>query len=287
MQLNRLLLIGGIALVTTHATAQYRDGQSVTVAPPPPTPVEATPDPAIAFGRAYAAAGRPRIVLLWTRALSDQAATATVQRNVVRDTGRASENSSTQTTQGPTGSATITDSDRNFDRTLVETRGVMAIAETARKTGLSEREMAMIERSFTSELNRAGVRFVDRALAMRTTAAKEHRAGGDQQLIETDALVKLADMMMEVLLVEDRNATVGYAFDVRVKDIKACTGVAASYSPAIPVPGRAGPGGWRAGPNGYEFASPLAPPPPTAPDVGRALARDVMYERGPALGNAR
>lgn len=283
----RVVLTGCLVFACAYATAQYRDGQPATVAAPAPSPVAVAPDPAIAFGRAYSAAGRPRIVLLWNRTLSDQAATATVQRNVVRDTRRANENSSTQSTQGPAGSATLNEGERNFDRTRVETRGSVALVAPDRKTGLSEREMAMIERSFVSEMNRAGVRFVDRALAMRTTAAREHRAGGDQQLIETDALLKLADMMMEVLLVEDRNATVGYAFDVRVKNIKAGTDVATSYSEAVPAPHRTGQGSWRAGPNGYEFAPPPAPPPPTAPDVGRALARDVMYELGPALGSAR
>lgn len=281
------LLTCCLVLVAAHASAQYRDGQPATVAPAEPAPAAVALDPAIAFGRAYTSAGRPRIVLLWNRLLSDQAATASVQRNVVRDARRSNENSSAQTTQGPAGAATLNESDRSIERTRIETRGTVALIEAARKTGLSEREMAMIERSFVSEMNRAGVRFVDRALAMRTTAAREHRAGGDQQLIEIDALLKLADMMMEVVLVEDRNATVGYAFDVRVKNIKVGMDVASNYSHAIPAPHPTRPGGWRAGPHGYEFAQPPAPPPPTASDVGRALARDVMYELGPALRSAR
>ena len=141
----------------------------------------------------------------------------------------------------------------------------------------------MLRRVFVDEMNRGGVQFVDRALAMRTTAAKVHRAGGDAKLIEMDALLAHADILLEVLMIEDKSTPAGYGFDVRAKDLKRAVEITSVYSRALPPVPEQRPGGWTAGKDGYEFRKPPAPPPPTAPEIGGALARDVMFTLGSML----
>lgn len=271
------------AAAASAVSAQWRDGQPPVVMPEAPKGPALPPDVVAPFSRAYQAAGRPRLVLMWNRALSDESSTATVQRTVKRDTGNIKGGSSTQTTTGPAGNATVREGNRDHDRTQVETSGTMQLREPVRKTGLSEREATMLERAFVTAMGRGGVRFVDRALVMRTTAASQHRAGGDQQLIETDALLKHGDLVMEVLLVEDRDSPLGYGFDVRAKDMRQGIAVATLYSRAVPYRAPPGPGHWQAGAQGYEFRQPAPPAPPTIVEIGDALARDVMSELGSAL----
>jgi hypothetical protein len=257
--------------------AQWRDGQAPVVQPAPPPVAPAPPDVLTPFASAYQAAGRPRVILLWNRSVSDQAATASTQQRVLRDSGNVKKGGSSETTTGPAGSASLSESTRQHDRTIVETTGTIQSSDGPRPSRLPEREATMLERAFVNEMGRGGLRFTDRALAMRTTAASQHRGGGDPQLIETDALLKHGDLIMEVLLVEDRDSPLGYAFDVRTKEVR--TGVALStvYSRAIPWPKAAAAATWQAGANGYELRSP-PPAPLTIPEIGQALARDVMVE---------
>jgi hypothetical protein len=274
-----VLTLAGTAM---PATAQWREGQPPVVTPearpvpPPPADVVAP------FARAYRAAGRPRVVLMWNRPFSDESATATVHRKVTRDTATAKTGGSTQTTTGSAGSASMSETTRDHDRTRVETAGTVAMRETARRTALPEREFTMLERAFVSAMARGSMRFIDRALVMRTTAAAQHRGGGDQQLIETDALLKHGDLIMEVLLVEDRDAPLGYAFDVRTKDLRQGLSISTLYSHALPHRPPQGTGSWQPGAQGYEFRQPPQPPPPSIVEIGDALARDVMIELGAA-----
>jgi len=217
-------------------------------------------------------------VLLWNRTLSDESSTATLHRKVIKDNGSDVRGGSSQATDGAAGKASMYESRRDVDRTRVITEGTVALRQPGRATALSERESAMLERAFVGEMSRGGMRFVDRALVMRVTAASQHRAGGEQQLIETDAMLKFADVMLEVLLVEDRDAPAGYAFDVRAKDLRQGMSVASLYSRALPYARPMGQGAWRAGAEGYEFRQPPPPPPPTMADIGQALARDLMVE---------
>lgn len=266
---------------TLSAVAQWREGPRVLEAPHQ-VPVEPPADFVTPFARAYEAAGRPRVVLLWNRSLSDESSTSTVQRKVTRDTGTTKTGGSTQSTNGPAGSVTVTEGASEHDNTRTETSGPMQLREAARKSTFSERETTMLERAFVGELDRAGVRFVDRAMVMRTTAATQHRAGGDQQLIETDSLMKHSDVVLEVVFIEDRDAPSGYVFDVRAKDVRRGFVISTTYSRAVPPRRPPGVSSWRPGAAGYEFKAPPEPPPPGILEFGRALARDVMADLGPA-----
>ena len=269
--------------VASLAHAQWREGQAPTVTPPPaPAPAPA-PDVVAPFTRAYAAAGQPRVVLLWNRTLSDDSAEQTLAKTVIRDMGTVKRGGSSETTSGSAGKATISESTQDHDRTRTITSGTQRLREGPRRTALSERDAILLERAFVSEMSRGGMRFVDRSVAMRTTAASQHRGGGDHQLIETDALLKHGDMLMEVVLVEDPEAPARYGFDVRVKDVRRGTTVASVYSRGVPVQPPQGSGAWVAGANGYEFKLPPAPPLPGPAQVGTTVARDVMQELQGAL----
>ena len=256
-------------LAAAPAIAQWREGQ-LPVAMPEATPAAApAPDAAMPFARAYAAAGRPRVVLMWNRDLSDQSATQTMSRTETRNANRSN---------GASGGG---QSSNASDNTWVHTSGTVKTGDPARSTRLAERDAAMLERAFVAAMGRAGMRFVDRNVVMRTTAASQHRGGGDQQLIETDALVKHGEMILEVLLVEDSDAPLGYAFDVRAKDLKGGYNIVSVYSRAVPQQAAAAAGRWQAGTDGYEYKQTAAVT--GVNDIADALAKDVMREMSAAL----
>jgi hypothetical protein len=243
--------------------AQYRaDDAPVLPAAPAADPAPAglpVADPTPRFAQAYARAGRPRILLMWNRELDDATQERSVDRLVIRDSVQ--------------GAAGRTDS---FQRETVVTAGRQVLKNAPRRTTLTEAQATMVQRAFSDAMGRGGVQFVDRTLALRTTAATRHRSGGDTQLIETDALLAQSDLLMEVLLVADDQAPLGYAFDVRVKQVRSgAEGLSLYVRAAVPPP-PAAPGRWVAGRDGYEFQLPPPAPPPTPQEAGVALAREVM-----------
>ena len=268
-------LLAGV-LLATSSSAQYRDGQAPVVEPAPRVVPSAPVDAAMQFSKAYSRAGRPRIVLMWNRQFSESAQTVYVNQQVTRDTGRASSNSLEKTSRGPAETATLTDASSSKDETRTVTTRQVAVENAARTTKLSERVSLMIEKAFVSEMDRGGMLFVDRAVVMRTTAARQHRTGADPRLIETDALMKSGDVLLEVLLVEDQDAPAGYAFDVSVKSLKDGLRLVSMYTQAVPPAPVQREGRWVGTENGYEYKNPSAPPGPNPLQVGAALARDVM-----------
>ena len=263
--------------------AQYRDGQPV-IAPAPAAAEPKARDIVPIFLDVYRTAGSPRIALLWNREFTDQSQSAVIDKRVTRESGTSSANSLDKTSQGPAESAALKDAGNSFDRSRTVTATKTFEAERLRAVALAERHSAMLQRNFAAEMNRGGVQFVDRALAMRSTAAAQHRSGGDPRLIEADALLGRADMLLEILMIEDKDAPAAHGFDVRVKDLRRGTEVASVYSRAVPPAPRQGPGGWVAGGNGYEFKAAPASTTPAGPDqIGAALARDVMFVLGSAL----
>jgi hypothetical protein len=281
MKLNRTrVFVLMLASSSCGCLAQYRDEQPV-IAPVPKPPAAKRVDIAPLFAQAYRESGSPRIVLMWNRELSDKSQSAVVDKQTTRETGASSSNALEKTTQGTTGSATLKNASESFDRTKTVSSSRAPELEAARPNALSERNAAMLQRVFVDEMNRGGVQFVDRALAIRLTAASLHRAGGDSKLIETDALLAHADLLIEVLMIEDKDAPCGYGFDVRAKDLKRGVEITSVYSRAMPPPVPDQPGRWVAGAGDYVFktSAPVAGS-PNAAQVGSALARDVMFTLG-------
>jgi len=272
-----------VALPAT-ATAQYRDGDTPVVTPVSAPAAEPPFDPVPAFSQAYRLAGHPVVMLLWNRSLSDQTQAQTEQRKTITDSARGSRQASTKTTSDRADSATLTDEDASAQRKRTIVTGNYESGDNAApNAGPQSASALMLQRAFMAELQRGGVRFVDRTMAVRTTAATAHRAGGDRQLIEADAMLKHAQLVMEVLPVADKRAPAGHAFDVRTRRVADGRELAAVYTHAMPSAPPQRPGGWVAGKDGYEFRHPLAPPPPNAVELGQALARDVMLALGGRL----
>lgn len=267
-----------------RAVAQMRPGQPPVLVPAPVAAPLPLADPAARFSAAYVQAGRPRIVLLWNRELSDRTQTAMQERTVVRESGTSSSSSMENTSAGSSGSATLREGDQSFDRTTTTTKGQVAVGEPQRNNGLAEKHAVELQRAFSAEMRRAGVSFVDRAWVMRATAAGQHRAGADAALIEADALLKYADLALEVIWVADRAAPAGYGFDVRTKALRDGREVTAFYTAGVPSQPPQGPGGWVAGAEGYEFRRPPPPGAPSPADVGRTLAQEVMASLAGSLG---
>lgn len=272
--------------ITAPSYSQMRPDQAPVVPPPPTAAPAAPPDIAPEFQVIYRRAGRPRIVLLWNRSLSDRIQTVVQERTVTRHSGRSSDSSSENVTEGPTGSTVLREGDGSFDGTKTVTKEQVAIEEPKRAIPVADRHAISLERAFMSEMARAGLSFVDRSVIMRTMAASHHRAGADPLLVEIDAMLKHADLLMEVLWIEDKDAPAGHGFDVRVKQLRTGTEVASLYSRGVPLRKPQGPGTWGAGAHEYEFRLPPPPPPPSPTDVGAAVARDVMESLGGALASA-
>jgi hypothetical protein len=282
--MNKHAVYASIALlVAGGANAQYREDQSHVVALTP-RPLAAPPvDYSQPFNNAYTRAGNPRVVLMWNREFNDVSQTTYLDRKVTRETGQSSGNSLDKTTQGPSDSATLNEFSKSNDSTRVVTAGKVAAGEPTRTVKLEARAEAMIEKAFAHTMSNAGMIFVDRALVMRTTAAMHHRGGGDQRLIETDALLKHGDLLLEVLLIEDKDAPAGYAFDVKAKSMKSGVVIASMYTQGIPIQDPQREGRFVASDGGYDFKRPAGPPPPTPPQIGEALARDVMASLASSL----
>ena len=272
-----------VALCFAGSLVWAREGDRPVIEPPQRQQVVLPRDIVPDFAQAYRMAGSPKIVLLWNRTISDQSQLGMMEKKVTRETGTSGSNRSEKSTIGDADSMTVTDEDRKFDRTKTQTKMNVANAEPTRRIGLGERHAVMVERAFVAEMNRAGVSFVDRALAMRATAASKHRAGGDQHLIETDAIYGFADLVMEVVWIEDKDAPAGYAFDVKTKSLKTGQEVSSVYTRGIGWRPPRREGGWVAGKDGYEYQN--APPVagPGLDDVGAAISHDVMRTLGGVL----
>lgn len=280
----KILIALGIALSSVLSTsfAQRADERPV-MTPPPRQQTQASRDIVPDFGVIYRSAGSPKVVLLWNRTLSDQSQTAIQQKKVSREVGMSSASRTEKSTAGAAGNMSTRDDDSKFDKTKTETSMSVAVSEPLRRIALEERHAVMVERAFVAEMNRAGVNFVDRALAMRSTAASTHRSGGDQQLIETDAIQKYADLLMEVLWIEDKEAPAGYAFDVRTKNLKTGQEISSVYTQGFGPPPPPREGGWVAGKVGYEYAQPPPAPAPSPANVGASVSHDVMRTLGGVL----
>jgi hypothetical protein len=275
MTMNTLSTLAICVAAPCVAMAQdYRPDQVpvvVTAAPGKPVP---EPDPVAQFSRGYASAGRPKVALLWNRTVSDRTHNPSAEKTTTQESGKSSKSASGKSTQGADGTDTLQDEDSTFDRKTVVTKATVMSEEQQRAHAVDEAVAAVLQNAFLGEMNRAGVAFVDRALAMRTTTAKHHRGGGDRQIIEMDALLDKADWIIEVVWLKDSKAPSGYGFDLRIKDLRSGQHLGALYTRAAP---RAEPkqGRWVPGANGYEWHVPAAEPPSVA-RVGTTLAHETM-----------
>ncbi len=278
--MHKIKIAAACAVLALPAAAQgFRPGEP-DVLPAPPRHVEAPADPAPAFRQAYAAARSPRIILFWNTQLTDATSENRIARETETVSGSRKASQLKKSTQGDAQGAELTDGEQKSESRRVKEKQSFVVEDTRLQTTLSPRNATVLERTFGNEMRRGGVAFVDRALAIRTTAAEKHRAGGDSRLMETDALIGKAELVMQVLMIPDAHAPLGWAFDVTVRDIARGHEVAALYTQATP-PGLAGPVRWVATEHGFQKRQEKRDA--TVEEVAITVAHEVMQSLGPSL----
>jgi hypothetical protein len=275
--LSVAILSGG--LVPAAANDLYRPGDGVVLQPAAPRASEPV-DPVPAFAKAYARAGRPRIVLYWNRSLSS----AIQSDHFSRTTNEVSASARANASEVQAGRTTRYDihGRLNGSQTITTSQGVVG-DNTGRAMPLSERDAAMLEATFMSSIAKAGVNFVDRTMIIRAMAAAEHPTDAEPRLNETRSLINYADLLLQVILVSDYEAPLGSGFRISLTDIGTGEKLMTLYSRAIPDVAVAPLGRWIGTDHGYVYE---APPPASvsAESVGTALGRDVMLTLTQSFG---
>lgn len=129
------------------------------------------------------------------------------------------------------------------------------------------------EMAFLQGLREAGVRLVDRNVAIRLMHKKVREADYEgRKLLEMDALVAYAEMLVEVEVGRDAKTSEGREYHVQVKDLRDGSLVAALFTPAATEEDRKG--RYRAGERGFEKVIE-----PASPDArGKQLAKELIAE---------
>ena len=254
-----------LALVAAPAIAQgpYRTGVP-DVMTPPPAPPSRMAVAAGEFRQRYVKAGSPRIILFWNRTLSDEVQSQYANRKSAIST------SQTGVIAGRVGYSGVAAAGAT-----VNTAEVSSTRERVRegsRDGMAESADWKVETAFNRAFIDNGARFVDRSVAMRTTAqGKKIGIDPNVQDIETSALIGKADLLMEVLQTPDDDSPVGYTFRAEVKDIRTGRIIATAMIDGTRI--KNGPGRFIATSNGFQREGPGEV---SLQDMGRALAADLM-----------
>ncbi len=273
----------------------YRKDQGAVLTPPPPVPAAQSAsflvDPPIynqaQFGTAYTRAGRPSMVVFWNRELTDTLEqTSNAYLSVDRSVNRNS------TPDGVSGSSNVTLSS-----------GVNKSQE-ARRDNPEERINFQLRASFVQALRNAGVRIVDRNLAMRKTAsdaksaasAKKANVDLDVQGVEMSAMSKYANYLLEVQNTPDKASPSGWSTLVSIKNLSDGTVVMEGYfngqrsTPERPVPQAQPTGRYEPDPKGGGYRLVVDAPPPmpqykplTTQDLGRRIGEETLSKLTQAL----
>ena len=280
MQLKALHtgLVFGLLLAQT-ANAQrpappesmYRKDVPVTLTPEAPV---ASAEPAInraAFGSAYAKAGRPAMVVLWNRELTDMMQQGVASQLSIDSSSSGSRNySPNQVNVESRENTTIT------SQTIKSQQGL--------RDGPVERVNLQMRSAFMQTLTSAGARLVDRNLVMRNTAASKKGGTLDSQEIEMAAMSKYAKILMEVLNTPDPASPTGWATYVSIKRLADGILLAEGYMDGRnPEPAAKSAPQYEPDPNGgfRRVVKPVAAV--SAGDTGRQAAEQTLARLASAL----
>lgn len=268
----RLLLFAilPLAALASPALAQFRSGQPDALAP-----AAAPRDPGgginQAFGAAYRRAGSPRIVVFWNREFDDEVASEFEDREVEHEVTDVSNHGIEQTTSGPSGQTVRRKGGELTERMRETALGTKRVKPAARARQGGETVDWRLEDGFSAALGEAGVRLVDRAMAMRLTGLGTGIGErGNVQELETRGMSRYADIMLEVLAAPDVRAPGGAAYRIVARDLRTARPLASFTTTATPPVARLG---YRAGPNG--FVRETAPTPGPG-QVGRQLGLETL-----------
>ena len=284
-QMNRntfalFLTLVFIGVTNANAEPVYRDEEKVLE----PPKVVVPPDqirPAIAdFSKLYKKAHSPKIALFWNMALSDSVKDNQVKTVKITGSSKDSINTSEQNTSGLKGAMKLTDGDEISKFNITKTESNEKVSENnQRSTTLTERDMLKTQTSFMNTMRRAGVRFIDRNSILRVSAISEKAESTPE--LETKALLHKADLLMEVIMVKDDDAPLGWGFKMSLKNLKTGEEKSALYTLARPLASSSVHSEYRATDTGFEKIT--YQPKSTIEDVGASLAVDVMSEIGSKL----
>jgi hypothetical protein len=262
-----------------RSEAQWRVAEPRVVTLPAPS-VPAPRDVVGPFRASYEAAGRPRIVLFWNVAFDDETETVRQAIETTNRDGTQRTNSLHKQTSGPAGAAQLIE-DQTDNREKVERVTTHREIDPAKQSSLlSDRNSAQLESTLRQQLQNAGVRLLDRAASIRLTEAEKDRAGVDPKLIETDAVMDRAELLLEIIMVKDADAPLGAAFKVAVTELKSGEQIASLYTlarPELPPP----PGRYVVTNTGFEWRQP--PVQVGIPEIGVELSRELMQALGQHL----
>jgi hypothetical protein len=259
-------LVFAASAVQAQSPPDWRPDQA-PVAQPAMRPAVPEPDVLGPFRAAYEAAGKPRVLLFWNTTFDEATA---VTHQTVEVTNRSGERGS-YGGYWRDGSAA-----EHTDRTTTE-----QVLDSEKKPSILGASSAVeLEVVFRQQLQDAGVRLMDRAASIRFTQAQKDRSGVDPKLIEADAVLGKSDVLLEVVMVFDERAPLGAGFKVTATDVKTGASLVTFYTPAMPHLALPAPY-YQATSSGFERRQPQIAP--SVPDIGAALARDLMQALGPRL----
>ncbi|MDB5452963.1 MAG: hypothetical protein JWO33_1541, partial [Caulobacteraceae bacterium] len=222
---TRFLIACAVAGAALPATAQmrpelpapgYRSGMPAVNTPPPPVNPNAGNNATSAgFAAWYARAGRPQILLFWNRELiedgtsqydkvtSEQGAQiADTDATAVRGRGFAASSASGTAVQA-------------FERREYEERSTNS--SYSYRDGIYSKR---VESAILSTLLGAGARVIDREAMIRNVSASKSREDRmDIQYLETLAMQKGIQYLIEVLPDNDVSSPTGVRFTVKVTDL--------------------------------------------------------------------
>jgi hypothetical protein len=262
---------------------QWRDDQQPVVTPAPPRP-SLIPDVVGPFKSQYQAAGEPRILLFWNVSFDDATETNRQNVDVTKRTSTDSATGLDKQTNGPAGNATLHESDDKKGETIERVTSTRVVDPAKQPNGLSARNAMELESAFREQLQSAGVRLMNRAASIRLTQADKDRERIDPKLIEADAVLAKADLLLEVVMVPDQSTPLGAGFKVTMTDIKSGAEVLSIYTAARPELPQM-PSYYVVTDSGFEKRQPQVHA--TVVDVGIALARQVMRSLGPRIDRTR
>lgn len=281
---SMLAVAAATTMLSTAAQAQYReappepfmrDGQPVTMEAPPQAE-----DPAnIArrrFQSAYARAKSPRIVIFWNREFTDDVETQNESyvRYNQRTTNTGSASQERYRTYGGTGVYAEAESEQNISGEV--RAGQQSLTDGRRASMISKADDFEVEQAYSGMMSSGGARLVDRVSIMRTTGAAKG-GGSNVQQVEAEAVLGKAEIIVEVVQMEDDRSPDGFAFRVIARDVRNARILASFSSSGRPPVGYLP---YVAGPKGFVRATPREPGPS---DIGRQLAAETMQRLSEGL----
>ncbi|MBK1695706.1 hypothetical protein [Rhodovibrio salinarum] len=202
--------------------AEYRTNLPTVLDRPEASAPTADPAPQAAtiradFARGYANAGSPRLAVYWNRPFS-----ARLSQWVAFGRLRIDRTASV--------TGQLDDQDGGDQRLQLDSAesGKVVLernaGQDARARRLDPLAAAEFEAGFTRPLLASGADLVDRAVILRVTDSNIGRGTGpgrldDAQLVETEALKSFADLLVQITMLDDTDAPLDTAFQVKVTRI--------------------------------------------------------------------